>query len=225
MRFDLHSHTIYSSETKWPFESIIKPADLVKVAIKRGLDGIAITDHDTLRGALDCSKIVKQKNLNLKIIKGLEITTKRGHILGLDIEEWDSFGKDSIEETIDKIRDMGGIAVAAHPFASNRFRKSLGEDLVNLDIDGIEALNFRTSENDNRVALKIAKKLNLGITAGSDAHTISDIGRVWTFSDQDDIIQAIIKRHTKVFGKEMSNFKRYTYQLHKILELSKISSL
>ena len=225
MRFDLHSHTTYSSGTKWPFESIIKPADLIKAAIKRGLDGIAITDHDTLKGALDCSKIVKQKNLDLKIIKGIEITTKRGHILGLGVEEWDDFGKNSIEETIDKIRDMGGIAIAAHPFASNRFRKGLGEDLENLDIDGIEVLNFRTSENDNLTALKMAKKLNLGITAGSDAHTISDIGNVWTFSDQEDIIQAILKRHTKVFGKEMSNFERYTYQFHKILELSKISSL
>lgn len=223
MKFDLHLHTVYSAETKWPFESIIKPLDLVKTTIKRNMDGIAVTDHDTLKGVSECLKIVNQRKLDLKIIAGIEITSEKGHILGLGIEEWDGSKKRSAEETIDVIGESGGVAVAAHPFASNPFRKSVGDDLGKFDFDGIETLNYRTSKKANQIASKVAKKLDIGVTAGSDAHIISDIGKVWTVCDGEDIIKAVRMQNTKVFGSEMSDFKRYTYQLHKILELSKIS--
>ncbi|MBI4010165.1 MAG: PHP domain-containing protein [Candidatus Aenigmarchaeota archaeon] len=223
MKFDLHSHTIYSAKTKWAFESIIRPLDLVKTAVKRGLNGIAVTDHDTFKGASECSKLVRQKKLYLEIIPGIEISSHEGHILGLGIEEWDKKEKMSAEEVNDIIRDMGGIAVAAHPFASNPFRKSIGGFVGRFDFDGIEVLNYRTSEGDNRLAFKTAKKLNLGITAGSDAHTLSDIGMVWTFSKNENVIESVLKSKTRVFGEEMPNFKRYTYQINKLIELSRTS--
>jgi len=224
MKFDLHSHTIHSSKTKWPFESVIKPVDLVETAIKSGLNGIAVTDHETLDGALECLKIVKQKKLDLVIVPGIEISSKDGHILGLGIEEWIKNKKISAEETIDTIRDMGGIAIAAHPFVSNSLRKGIGRQIDRLDFDGIEALNYRTSKKTNKRALQVAKRLDVGITAGSDAHKLSDIGKVWTFSADEDIIQSILKRKTKVFGEEMSRFQLYFYHLNKLLEVSKISS-
>lgn len=217
MKFDLHSHTIYSSKTKWLFESIIKPADLIKIAIKQGLDGIAVTDHETFKGVLECMKIVREKKLNLSIIPGVEISSKNGHILGLGIEEWNNNKKMTAEETIDSIGDLGGIAIAAHPLVSGISRKGLGKLIKNLDIDGVEVLNYRTSKNDNQQAFRIAERLNLGITAGSDAHMHSDIGKVWTFSESDDIIGSILKRRTKVFGEEMPKFQRHFYQLNKIV--------
>jgi len=217
MKFDLHSHTIYSSQTKWLFESIIKPADLIKLAIKQGLDGIAITDHETFKGVLECLKIVRQKKSDLMIIPGVEISSKDGHILGLGIEEWNTDKKMTAEEAIDSIKNFGGIAIAAHPLVSSISRRGLGKLIENLDIDGVEVLNYRTSKNDNRQALRIAEKLNLGVTAGSDAHMLSDIGNVWTFSESDDIIESVLKRETKVFGEEMSKFQRHFYQLNKIV--------
>jgi len=222
MKFDLHSHTIYSSKNKWPFESIIKPIDLVKIAIKRGLNGIAVTDHDTLEGASECLKIVRQRKLNLEIISGIEISSKEGHIIGLCIEEWDKNKKMSVEEAIDTITDVGGVTIAAHPFSSNPFRKSIGKVIGRFDFDGIEVLNYRTSKKDNQLALNTVDGFKIGITAGSDAHKLSDIGKVWTFSD-DDIIQSILKGKTKVFGEEMSKFQGSIYQLTKILEFSRTS--
>ncbi len=217
MKFDLHSHTIYSSRTKWAFESIIKPDDLIKLAIKQGLDGIAVTDHETFKGVLECLKIVRRKKSDLMIIPGVEISSKDGHILGLGIEEWNVDKKMTAEEAIDSIRDFGGIAIAAHPLVSGISRRGLGKLIENLDIDGVEVLNYRTSKNDNQQALRIAKELNLGVTAGSDAHMPSDIGKVWTFSESDDIIESILKRETKVFGEEMPKFQRHFYQLNKIV--------
>ncbi len=217
MKFDLHSHTIYSSQTKWLFESIIKPVDLIKLATKRGLDGIAVTDHETFKGVLECLKIVRQKKLDLRIIPGVEISSRDGHILGLGIEEWNVDKKMTAEETIDSIGSLGGIAIAAHPLVSGISRKGLGKLIENLDIDGVEVLNYRTSKNDNQQALRIAKELNLGVTAGSDAHMPSDIGKVWTFSESDDVIGSILKKKTKVFGEEMPEFQRRFYQLNKLV--------
>lgn len=224
MKFDLHSHTVYSSESKWPFESIIKPLQMIKTAIKVGLDGIAVTDHDTLKGAIECMKIVRRRKLSLKIILGVEITSEIGHILGLNIEDWDVRRGMGIEETIDVVKERGGIVVPAHPFASNPFRKGVREYIGKFDFDGVEVLNYHTSREDNEKALRAARKIGLGITAGSDSHIISDIGNVWVFSDDDDIINSILKGRTKVVGNEMSNLGRYTYQLNKILQLSRIFS-
>ena len=93
VKADLHVHTIYSRD------SLITPEDLVFYAKKRGLTAVAITDHDTVEGAL---KIAKETDF--LIIPGIEVSSRNGHIVGLNLQEPVQKGL-SVDETVDKIHD------------------------------------------------------------------------------------------------------------------------
>ena len=131
VKADLHVHTIYSHD------SLITPKDLVFYAKKRGLTAVAITDHDTVEGAL---KIAKETDF--LIIPGIEVSSRNGHIVGLNLQEPVEKGLSS-DETVDKIHEAGGLAVACHPFAL--FKGSLGKP-TNAKFDAIETINARLRE-------------------------------------------------------------------------------
>ena len=126
VKADLHVHTIHSRD------SLITPKDLVFYAKKRGLTAVAITDHDTIEGAL---KIAKETDF--LIIPGIEVSSRSGHIIGLNLQEPVPKGL-SPDETVDKIHEAGGIAVACHPFAI--FKGSIGEH-ASAKFDAIETIN------------------------------------------------------------------------------------
>ena len=113
MKIDLHIHSIYSSD------GTLEIKEILKLARKIGLDAIAITDHNEIKGAL------KAKKMNIiPVIRGIEISSKEGHILAYGVDC--KIPRDlSVEETIDRIRDCSGIAVAAHPY---RYWSGLGEE-------------------------------------------------------------------------------------------------
>ena len=75
MKYDLHIHTHHSAC------SILKPKTILKIAKKVGLDGIAVADHNTIKGGQEVSKANKDKNF--EVIPGIEVSTDRGHVLGL----------------------------------------------------------------------------------------------------------------------------------------------
>lgn len=97
--------------TQYSYDGLITPKELVYYAKKRGLDGVAITDHDTIEGAL---KIARETNF--LIVPGIEISSSDGHIVGLNVSEAIQKGL-SASETVDRIHDAGGIAIACHPSA------------------------------------------------------------------------------------------------------------
>jgi len=203
MRFDLHIHTVYSKYSFWKFESSIRPRDLIKKALERKLDGIAITDHDTTKGIVTCLKENKSLGKKVQIIPGCEISSQEGHILALGIKEWNQKKHLPAIEVVEKIKDLGGISIAAHPYCINLIKKGV-HDLVNeMKLDGIEVLNFNNFKELNRKAVIAASKLKLGKTAGSDAHMIFDVGKVATISDG-DIIDSILKKRTRTSGAEAS---------------------
>lgn len=104
---DLHVHTTWSDGD-----------DLEKVllsAVDKGLDAIAITDHDEIGGALLARRIVHERRLPLAIIPGIEISSKHGHIGGLFLTQKIPAGM-SAQETVKAIHELGGVAVAHHPF-------------------------------------------------------------------------------------------------------------
>ena len=102
LKIDLHVHTHYS------YDSVITPQDLIFYSKKRGLDGVAVTDHDRLDSALKLAK-----ETSLFIIPGMEIESANGHIVGLNLKEAVPKGL-SVDETVDRIHEAGGIAVASH---------------------------------------------------------------------------------------------------------------
>lgn len=194
IKVDLHVHTHFSSD------SLIELKDLIFYIKKCGLNGVAITDHDRIDGAI---KIAKETNL--LIIPGLEISSLNGHIIGLNLQESISKGL-SADETVDKIHEAGGIAIACHPTAF--LKKSLSK-YVNSDFDAVEvinssALSFRCSVKKN---LQLASRLGIAQVAGSDAHYGPEIGCAYTVvdaeSEVDKIIKAISKGLCQPFGKKI----------------------
>src|SRR3972149_8625567 len=97
-KVDLHVHTVYSRD------SLITPEDLVFYARKRGLTAVAVTDHDRVDGAL---KIAKEADF--LIIPGIEVSSRNGHVLGLNVQESIPKGL-SVDETVDRIHAAGGLA-------------------------------------------------------------------------------------------------------------------
>ena len=192
VKADLHVHTIYSHD------SLITPKDLVFYAKKRGLTAVAITDHNTVEGAL---KIAKETDF--LIIPGIEVSSRNGHIVGLNLQEPVEKGL-SADETVDKIHEAGGIAVACHPFAL--FKGSLGKH-TNAKFDAIETINASAFlfNRCTKKAQEIADRFGIPCVAGTDAHYGPAIGYAYTLIDAEPQVDAISKAITKglcqPFGK------------------------
>ncbi len=194
MKYDLHIHSKYS------YDGILEPKDIIKIAIKRGLDGLAITDHNTVKGALE---VKKYETDDLKVIVGSEIKTERGEIIGLFLEE--EINSRDFCEVIDKIKEQNGVVVVPHPF--DKLRKSTftpTKDDVKF-IDCIEGFNSRcVFQKYNKEAINFAMKQGLKIVAGSDAHFRNEIGNAGIETNEEDIRKAILSGKIKIFGKRSS---------------------
>jgi len=190
----MHVHTCYS------VDSLITPEELVFYAKKRGLDGVAITDHDRLDGAL---KIAAETDF--LIIPGIEISSSDGHVVALNVTERVS-GKLSASETVNRIHDAGGIAVACHPIGL--FKGSLGKH-TNSSFDAVEVINSSAIPFSYAVkqSMKIASRLGKPRLAGSDAHYGPEIGCAYTVvnaePDVDDVIKAISEGQCQPFGRSI----------------------
>jgi hypothetical protein len=180
--------------------------EVVVYAKKRGLDGIAITDHDTLKGAKKALKLASKRDF--MIIPGIEVTTLQGHVLGLNITT--SIPKNlGLVETVERIHEAGGIAIAAHPivFIKCQIKQRIASAS---DLDGVEVINSSAFPFFFSTCLSrtLAERLKLPQTAGSDAHHASEIGTAYTLvradSDIDEIIEAIRKGAVVPFGKAIS---------------------
>lgn len=208
MIFDLHIHSKYSPDSK------NEPKEIFKVAKQKGLAGIAITDHDTV-------KFHEQKHdvKGLIVIPGVEVSSRKGHIIALGISE-PIEAKLSVEETIEEIEDRGGLPIVAHPFDITR--KGIGKELYNLGQITIETQNGSSVfQRFNNKAKNYAINNNLPETGGSDAHRIKDIGVAYTHTTEnietvDELIEAIRKRKTKGQGSHLTIREKVVraFQIH-----------
>jgi hypothetical protein len=194
---DFHTHSNYSAD------SLMKVKKMIAVAKGKGLNGIAITDHNVLKGCLDGSKLVPSQDFI--VVCGSEIDSDQGHIIGLFLNE--EIRATYALEIIDEIKDQGGISILAHPFKQKRI---FNEELLN-KVDCIEVFNSRMSLHDNLKAYRIAEKLACPMIAGSDAHFYSEIGNAITLVNCDileaeELKKAIIKKEVKMFGCLSSSF-------------------
>ncbi len=202
MKFDLHIHSVYSGDSK------CTPKEILRTAEKRGLDGIAILDHNSIKGY----EVAKKIETDLIIVPGIEITTPVGHVIGFGLQE-EVGRQSSIEDAIDTIRDHSGLAIAAHPY---RFWSGIGEkNVLQNDWDGIEGLNGRGWGIRNRQARALAERLDLPITGGSDSHRLKTIGKAYTLTDKVDDWEDIIKRikngETRVEGENRTLRQTFFY--------------
>jgi len=135
------------------------------------LNGIAVTDHNTIRGGIETNKINKDRNF--LVITGCEVNTEIGDIIGLFLRS-EIKSKKSMD-VIKEIKDQGGIVVLPHPCREHK----LNDTLVSA-VDIIESFNSRTGAHENSYAEELAIKFNKPILAGSDAHFASEVGLATT---------------------------------------------
>ncbi len=200
---DLHIHTTASDGTASP------EAVLSYVATETDLRVIAITDHDTLRGALYARE--RASHYGIDVIVGCEISTRSGHLLALFIEQPVPAGL-SVTETVARIHDQGGMAFAAHPFGmlvpSIGRRHLLGPERTDVDwmqLDGIEVFNASLwNPMNNERAARCAQRWGLTHIGGSDAHNLTMIGAGRTLfagTGAADLRRALQRRATLVYGR------------------------
>jgi len=208
-RYDLHVHTEYSKCSNNNLKGIIGAAK------KKRLDGIAITDHNLIEGALKLKNFNKDKNF--EIIVGEEVYTNIGHVLVYFIKKKISPGK--IENVLREAKKQNALVSLAHPYnnlplglskislvKNPRGSINTKDEKVLKAFDAIETFNSRVYLlSDNLRAKELAKKLNKPVTAGSDAHFISEIGNAYVeFDDKYSLREAILKKKLKIHGKRKS---------------------
>ncbi len=171
----MHSHTRLSKD------SLNNPRRLVETAAERGLQALCVTDHNGLANALALAAL---PDLPLKVIPSEEIKTAEGEIIGYFLQELIPKGLGP-EETVARIHAQGGLAGVPHPFdrarSGSRLQTPALDRLVAAgQIDILEVFNARaTWPDDNRRALAYARRHHLPMSAGSDAHTLYEVGRAY----------------------------------------------
>jgi len=217
MKADLHVHTFYS------YDSTASPKEMVEAAILKGIDCLVICDHGEVKGSLEAIEAAIEKPI--LIIPGIEVKTKGGDILGLNVKELIP-NKLSAKETIKRIKEAGGLAIIPHPFG---WFCSFREDLKNLinDVDGIEALNASLF-GGNEKALVFAKKYGLPFTVGSDAHFPNFVGRAYLEIpgqnlSAEEVIERIKNKNVKIGGGEANFFEKLID--HSKRNLAKLKSI
>ena len=192
MKYDLHIHTFYSKC------SSLNPKILLKIAKKLNFDGIAVTDHNTIKGSLAVKKL--NKDPDFEVITGSEISTSQGNLLAYYINK--DIQSKKLFEILDEIKQQGGLAAIAHPFRSSpnskhRFKYPI--EKIKNKIDAIEAFNARNLPGNNRKAIKIADKLSIPKIAGSDSHFAFEIGKAYTLFDN-SLRKALKQNKTEIKG-------------------------
>jgi predicted metal-dependent phosphoesterase TrpH len=207
MKYDFHTHSKYS------LDGYVEPRDLVRAAVKVGLSGIAVTDHNTIKGGIEAKKYESE---GLEVIVGSEILTNIGEVIGLFLnEEITSY---NFHDVINDIKSQNGVVVLPHPFDGVR-KTSIhpGPELAGF-IDNVEVFNSRcVRKSYNDLALGYAKKNHLNIIAGSDAHFENEVGNAGVKTESDNIQEAVINGDFTVFGQRSNIINPVTTKLLKIL--------
>ncbi len=182
LRIDLHLHSHYSHDGKSSLEDLIARAD------ECGLDRLALTDHNTVDGALRFARLAPA----LAIV-GEEAKTTEGEVIGLFITA-PVMPFLSPEDAMDAIHEMGGLTYVPHPL--DRRRAHFTPDrVVSLAsrIDIIETYNPWCDGDANRAAARLAEELGKPGATGSDAHSAEELGRSWMevedFSEPRDFLE------------------------------------
>ena len=199
IKADLHVHTTYSKD------SLITPKDLVYYAKKRGLNAVAVTDHNQLDGAY---KIAKETDF--LIIPG---------IVALNVSELIPRGLSAVD-TVERIHGAGGIAIACHPFVI--FKGALKENVCKT-FDAIEIINARAFpfKRSIKKATQTADRLKLSRVAGTDAHYGPQIGYGYTVIEASEpsveaITRAIVEGHCQPFGEPVPITLNLMQEFHRV---------
>lgn len=196
---DLHIHTTYSYDGTATVRAVLKQA---KIA---GLDVIAITDHDEIRGALAAEAISAE--YEIEVIPGIEISTAEGHLLALFVRTAIPTRR-SLSETLLRVYDAGGVCIAAHPLAfgahslsETAIRRAIETDIGRQVLLAVETWNASLFHlGSNRQAARLAQRLDLAVTGSSDSHVAWNIGHGRTYfrgKNSSNLKLALLQKQTQ----------------------------
>jgi hypothetical protein len=169
VKVELHCHTCYSKD------SLMTPAKLLATARRKRIHRLAVTDHNTIAGALEAQSLDPAR-----FIVGLEVMTTQGELLAYFVKHNVPAGL-SPEETIQQLRSQGAVIGVSHPYDSIRHGSWEEGNLRRILplIDAVEVFNARTmTMHPNKRALALAQSQGKLGLAGSDAHHPSEVGAV-----------------------------------------------
>ena len=164
---DFHVHTAYS------FDCLTPPRLVIEAARRRGLDAIAVTDHDTVRGAF--ATVEANRYNDFLVIPGIEVKSDRGDIIGLYVTR--EIKSRTFDEVIREIRDQGALAYLPHPIRTFGLKGSADVRLRYPEIELWERYNGRYSASDFEKADDLFVRLPVPmVLCGSDAHSFWEVG-------------------------------------------------
>ena len=203
-RFDLHVHSWFSAD------AADSPEDLIAAAKRRGLSGIAITDHDSCAAHTYCLErgLSREDGLPVEgflVVPGVEVSTLDGHLLCIGTTLPDLSACQAVE-VCEAIHQREGIAIPAHPF--DQWRSGIRSLVLNhLPIKVIEGFNAAvTSKSFNQRALAYAKSRGLVTTAASDAHHASAVGISHTAFELPELSVAALVAQLPLGGTPQGNY-------------------
>jgi len=199
LKADFHIHTEYSMDCNTPLDKIIERC------LEADINCIAISDHGTIEGALEMQRLAP-----FTVIVAEEILTPHGEIMGMFLSKSIPGGL-SVGETIAQIRSQDGLVCIPHPFDVLRpsaLDAKIVEEIAG-QIDIVEVFNSRNPFARNSVRVRaFAEKHGLAQSAGSDAHTLHEIGNAYVempeFKGKDDFLQALDKG--RIIGRKTNPF-------------------
>ena len=199
LKLDLHIHSQYSDDASG------SPEEIIKSLKKKGLQGMAITDHNSVEGSLKALEVAPKDFI---VIPGVEISTADGHMLAFDIKK--NIARNlSVQETVEEILDAGGIPVVPHLFRKMSGIKKEKLETIYKKIPAMEVFNGCSLPKTNIKTVKVAKEFNLGGIGGSDTHHPIYAGSGYTLIDSTDlnvdtILSEIMKKKTWGEGTTIS---------------------
>ncbi len=213
-KFDFHIHTCCSKHWLWGVDGLSTPREVVETAISRGLDGIAVSDHNTTKGGLLAARIAKKMDKNFLVIPSIEVKSKSGDVLAIGVLEELTIKSRSLTaaEAVEQMREKGAVIIAPHPYG----REGLGSLVEKLKFDALEGFNARILSRYNRKAKELAERLGLPMVASSDAHIADEIANGITALDInelsiDAVKKAIIKGKTKIYQEKRTKSMGQVY--------------
>ena len=183
VRLDLHVHSVESPDSRLPLDRIVDQLAYV------GLQGFALTDHNTVRGHAALAELARVHPEYI-FIPGVEVSTADGHLLAYGVSEAPPVRR-PLPETLAWVRDHRGVAVLAHPF---RFAHGAGRRWAQTaPVAALEVANGHNSTIANARAELAAAQRGVTGTGGSDAHELRDLGRAFTrFPDDVSTVEAAL---------------------------------
>ncbi len=210
---DIHIHSSAS-------DAVVTPEEIVDyVENNTDLNVIAITDHDQIKGAIRAREYALEKKYNLQVIVGEEVSTLKGHLIGLFIKKRIKRYTGLID-TVKSIHEQGGIAIVPHPLSwlttsvgEQAFKSVIKNKTPGVYFDAVELINPAIA---GKVTDERAQKLNtmlwkLPVTGGSDSHSLDGIGSAFTLfpgKTEEDLRKAILEG-TTLYGGKYWNFREH----------------